>query len=442
MSPSISLLSATSDLAYPHRIESAPWFAAGEQLDGASVCNRVIELASEREWPARPYAVYVHVPFCKSICSFCALYAQALGGTPERRLDEYLSGVLRSLELNPWQGSNRAPTTVHFGGGTPLVLGARRFERLKQGLIDAFGDSPACEWAVETTTSSLDSATIDLLEALCVRRIHLGIQTLDDATRSRLGRQESGQKAIARVMELEARGFHTSVDLILGLDGVSEVMIEEDLSRLYQAGVRMFSICELRERSRAQTLAKQHDAARARRHYAAWQTIWRFMERVGLIPIHCGQFARNHADNLYFTHPARGEDCVAIGPYAHGSVGHVTYGNLLLPEYYQSIRAGELPIAFGADYSAAEQAVCALERKLLAHGVLCGELSDLLNTFPNCFEDVLETWIAKGLLQAATGEQGFTVTMSGSWFVGNMIADVRALAEYVSPTDTQMTAVT
>lgn len=414
---------------YARRLETGPWFTVGEKLDGLAAHQRVLDVRHARGDARRPYSVYVHVPFCASICSFCALYTQGVNANAHERLGEYLDAVLRSLEYSPWYGSAEPPTTVHFGGGTPLHIGLTRFERLVRSLRDAFGTSVTCEWAVETTTSSLDAATVDLLEVLAFRRVHLGIQTLDDAIRRRVGRRESGEAAVERIMDLEARGFLTSVDLILGLDGVDELIVERDLQHLYEAGVRMFSICELRERSRAAFLAAGDDRVRAERHYALWRTIWNFMERAGLIPIHAGQFARGPQDNLYFTHPARGEDCVAIGPYAHGSAGHVSYGNLLLPDYYLAIRQGLAPIAMGVDYGAGERVVCALERELLTHRVSDTVLCDVLDTYADSFQHVLDGWLAEDLLREVDGGGELALTAGGSWFVGNMIADARGLAE-------------
>lgn len=418
---------------YARRLEAGPWFSVGEPLDGPAAVQRVLAVRGRPGGAARPYAVYVHVPFCVSICSFCALYTYGVGPYADDRFDAYTNAVLRSLERNPWTGGAEPPTTVHFGGGTPLILGNARFERIVRALRGAFGSSPACEWAVETTTSSLDPATVDALEALAIRRIHLGIQTLHDPARARAGRKESGAMAVARLMALQERGFLTSVDLILGLAGVSEAALLADLRRLYQAGVRMFSICELRERGRSARKASAADPELARRHYALWQTIWRFMEAAGLSPIHIGQFAPSQADNLYFTHPARGEDCVAIGPYAHGSAAEVTYGNQLLPDYYEAVRAGTVPIAMGVDYQAGEQVVCALERELLTHQVSRTALDEMLAAYPDRFEPTLEEWLRNGLLAEARGRSGFALTMSGSWFVGNMIAEARGLAEAPSP---------
>jgi oxygen-independent coproporphyrinogen-3 oxidase len=416
-------------MAYPIRLEAGPWFTAGEQLDGPTAHERVLAVRNKTVDRHRPYAVYVHVPFCSSICSFCALYTFGAGPNSGYRFDEYTDVVLRSLEHNPWYGSVEAPTTVHFGGGTPLSLGVKRFARLVRGLVDAFGTSQACEWAVETTTSSLDAEAVDALEALQFHRIHLGVQTLNDATRTRIGRRESGAKALQRIATLEERGFLTSADLILGLAGVDEAIVENDLRRLYEAGTRMFSICELRERGRQVIPIGLSGPESAARTYTLWRTVWKFMEEVGLIPIHVGQFARSQTDNLYYTHPARGEDCVAIGPYAHGSAEEVSYGNRLLPEYYEAVRAGVSPIAMGVDHSTGEQALCTLERELLTHRISQSALGKVSDLYLNRFESILDSWFANGLIREADREAGFALTVSGSWFVGNMILEARAMAE-------------
>ena len=214
---------------------------------------------------------------------------------------------------------------------------------------EQFGSSDGCEWAIETTTTSMDEERVTALAALGFQRIHLGIQTLDDATRARIGRNETGARAVERIQSLEAQGFFTSVDLIVGFSGVDAAVVADDLRRLYDAGVRMFSICELRERGKPRLGVKDEDD-KALKNYAVWKLIWDFMGEVDLAPIHLGQFGRRQADNLYFTHPARGEDCVAIGPYSHGCAGDVYYGNRLLPDYYAAIREGRTPINAGVVY--------------------------------------------------------------------------------------------
>jgi oxygen-independent coproporphyrinogen-3 oxidase len=413
-------------LAYSQRVEAGPWFTAGRRLLASEVEERLAR-SRPRGRAEPPYCVYVHVPFCASICGFCALYTRAVAPGEDDLLDEYLDLVVRSIESHPWNSPDRPPTTVHFGGGTPLFLGMPRFARLVRALVSAFGTSPACEWAVETTTSSVSEGTLEQLQALGFQRIHLGIQTLDDDTRARIGRQETGAKALERIRSIEERGIFSSVDLIIGFDGVGTSVVETDLQRLYDAGVRMFSICELRERGKPR-LGIKDPAEKLDGTYRIWRKIWEFMDEKGLAPIHLGQFGRTQADNLYFTHPARGEDCVAIGPYSHGSFGDVYYGNCLTPAFYEAVRAGNAPIEQGVEYAEDARVIRALERALLAHRVSEGLIDETLAAYPGDFPEVLDYWLRKELLIEST-EGSFVHSLDGSWFVGNMVAEARSMLD-------------
>src|SRR5262245_5098480 len=112
-------------LPYAQRTESSPWFSVGEQLDGAAAYERV--KAVHHFDRSHAYCLYLHVPCCETVCTFCALYTFGVGRNAEDTFDRYLDSVLRSLDDNPWAGSAQAPTTVHFGGGTPLSIGTDRF---------------------------------------------------------------------------------------------------------------------------------------------------------------------------------------------------------------------------------------------------------------------------------------------------------------------------
>lgn len=413
-------------LAYSQRVEAGPWFTVGEPLGGDEVHQRLLANRPQ-EGAGRPYCVYVHVPFCSSICRFCALYTRAVAPGADDVLDEYLDLVLRSIASHAWNQTGRPPTTVHFGGGTPLFLGMPRFATLVRALIDAFGTSPACEWAVETTTSSLSDATLEELGSLGFQRVHLGIQTLDDSTRVRIGRQETGAKALERIRSVEERGISSSADLLIGFDGVNASVVETDLHRIYEAGVRMFSICELRERGTPR-LGIKDPGAKLHGNYVIWRMIWEFMAEKGLAPIHLGQFGRAQADNLYFTHPARGEDCVAIGPYAHGSAADVYYGNCLTPEFYAAIRSGRPSIGLGVEYGDEARVIRALEQTLLTHQVPRHVIDRTFDAYPKDFPPILESWLRNRLL-LETSDGSFVHSLDGSWFVGNMISDARSMLD-------------
>lgn len=413
---------------YSRRLETGPWFSAGNPLDARGVAERLQSAREDPETCERPYCVYVHVPYCSSICSFCALYTRAVSPDADAVFDAYLDAVSRSLAAHPWRGRPTSPTTVHFGGGTPLMLGPSRFGRLVNTIAEAFGSTTTCEWAVETTTSSLEPDMLDALAHSGVRRIHVGIQTLDDATRQRVGRHESGAKALDRLCELQARGFFASVDLIVGFDGLGLDVIEDDLRRLYDVGVRMFSICELRERGTVR-LGMADEQARLMRLRDAWRAIWAFMEGAGLKPIHLGQFGRSQDDNRYFTHPARGEDCLAVGPYAHGCAGDVSYGNLLLPDYFRAVEEGRLPVESAVEYGCEAAVIRGLERDLLAHRVPRETVAQVIDVHANGFTALFDRWTERGLVEWSDEDAVWAPSVDGSWFIGNMITEARGLLD-------------
>jgi oxygen-independent coproporphyrinogen-3 oxidase len=399
-----------------------PWFQAGRQLDSSEI-HSYLELAPDK---GRAYCVYVHVPFCPSRCSYCALYTFAVTRNQRRVLDEYLGLVRKAVMTYPGSYSESSPTTIHFGGGTPLFLGVDRFADLTRTLRRKFCCSSQCEWAMETSTSAMNCETVPVLKDLGFRRIHLGIQTLNNDLRRRIGRRESGEAALEKILFLIQEGFSLSVDLIIGFDDQTESILQFDLERLYQAGIRMFSICALRNLRPDST----NDTVE-KRGFILWSLLWDFMQAHGLKPIHLGQFGRSFQDNLYYTHPARSEDCVAIGPYAHGSAKHLVYGNKLLPHYYHAIREGSPPFKFGVLYDPVAEDLLSLERELLAHRVCWSTVEELLLLFRRDFESLWKQWIAKGLLLPEDDGAHFRPSKIGSWYVGNMVLELRALANAV-----------
>ncbi|MFQ5605716.1 MAG: radical SAM protein, partial [bacterium] len=412
--------------AFEQRIEVGPWLEVGHRLDGESAKQILYDNAWHGNPSDRPYCLYVHVPFCTSRCSYCTLYTRAVTANQTETFDEYLWHVEKAVANHPAVPSARPPSTVHFGGGTPLTIGMQRFTKLIAVLRAFFGDSRKCEWAMETTTSSLDQVVMEQLKSQGIDRIHLGIQTLDDEIRRQIKRRESADTAIQKIRQLHASGFLTSVDLIIGFENQTEDTVQSDLEQLYAAGIRMFSICELRHFNIKKEAATDKQMQAKNRRF--WQLIWRFMDEHRLLPIHIGQFGRSYEDNLYFTHPVRGEDCVAIGPYAHGCAGRLYYSNKLLPAYYKAIQADESPIEFAVIYNEDIQTIRQLESELLAHRIAAATIAALAARWPDIWPGILENWFEQQLLQSSSEKDYFGLSCNGSWFVGNMIAEIRQLA--------------
>jgi coproporphyrinogen III oxidase-like Fe-S oxidoreductase len=412
---------------FAERLESGPWLSAGEMYRG-TVAEDVFRSAANDESEAdHPYCIYVHIPFCLSRCSYCALYTIEVKDGREEIFDAFLARFVRSLDVHPQRNRLPPPVTVHFGGGTPLSLGIPRFLRLREAVRDAFGDAPSCEWAVESTTSALDESASGALYAAGFRRLHLGVQTLEDKVRRRIGRREPGKAVLDKIRRLISMGFNVSADLILGFDNFSGSMLERDLKKLFASGIRMFSICELRVLTRKPADAPAR-LAESERNRALWSRVWDFMREHGLRPIHGGQFGTSDRDNLFYTHPARREHCVALGPYAHGSARNLMYGNLLLPEYLEAAREGRPGVDYAVVYPETFQRLRDLESDLLAHRIRRDTVDRAIEVWGQWLGALWEAWLLHGLV-VPVDDTDFVLSRDGSWFVGNMIRQAREQSE-------------
>ena len=111
--------------------------------------------------------LYVHFPFCRTKCSYCALYSRPGVGAEERA--EYVRRLAERI------GKGNAFSTVYFGGGSPALCDLRP-------AFDALAVGPDAEFTVELHPLDVTDATLATLKAGGVNRISMGVQSLDDAT--------------------------------------------------------------------------------------------------------------------------------------------------------------------------------------------------------------------------------------------------------------------
>jgi coproporphyrinogen III oxidase-like Fe-S oxidoreductase len=170
-----------------------PYGIADRQLPMPVWVRRPFTEGGEQAWqslsrdvpaidPTRAFCIYIHVPFCADRCHFCDCYSFRLGSHRERHVLGYLDLLAREMELWSRLGTlaRRPVSTVHFGGGTPTVLGEKALERLVGLCREHFASGPETEWALESTVSELPADMLALLEELGFTRLHVGVQTLHD----------------------------------------------------------------------------------------------------------------------------------------------------------------------------------------------------------------------------------------------------------------------
>jgi coproporphyrinogen III oxidase-like Fe-S oxidoreductase len=260
--------------------------------------------------PARPFCIYIHLPFCSRRCSFCDCYSFRLQRHRARHIEAYLA--LLTQEMRLWGQldtlARRPVSTVHLGGGTPTFLGAAAFRRLTQNCREQFNTDPQTEWALESTTAELTDEMFSVLADLRFTRLHLGLQSLEDPVRRLINRQESTVVVLEKIARAVKMGWVVSVDLIFGLPGQTLAGLLADIHTLALAGVDGFSLYELQLSSRNRQFAEMYGLTSRNRltDYFLFQAAARLLAALGYRKTLFNHFARERDTNLYFTFPARG----------------------------------------------------------------------------------------------------------------------------------------
>ena len=165
--------------------------------------------------------LYIHVPFCRAKCRYCAFYSVPLD---MGELERYLDALLR--ELRHWGRVLDHPPleTVYLGGGTPSLLPDWALSRLLPEIGRQFALDPALEWTFEANPdSALDERYLARLLKGGVNRLSLGLQSLADDDLRLLGRPHDAARAVAAYGLARRAGFkNIGLDVIWGLPGQRE----------------------------------------------------------------------------------------------------------------------------------------------------------------------------------------------------------------------------
>ncbi|ARM92179.1 coproporphyrinogen III oxidase 3 (plasmid) [Rhizobium sp. CIAT894] len=164
-----------------------------------------------------PVSVYLHVPFCRSMCWYCGCHTTIT--RQDAPVVEYLDVMSQEIELVSFAAGNDVPVkNVHFGGGTPTIMKPQEFTALMAKLRSAFAFEVDASVAVEIDPRTLAASMIEVLGENGVDRASLGVQSFDPIVQAAINRMQSFEQTEAAVAGLRSAGV-TSInfDLIYGL---------------------------------------------------------------------------------------------------------------------------------------------------------------------------------------------------------------------------------
>jgi oxygen-independent coproporphyrinogen-3 oxidase len=185
---------------------------------------------------AQPLSLYVHLPFCASLCYFCA--CNKIVTRHHDRADDYLRYLAREVDLQVAQlGRGALVSQLHLGGGTPTFLDDAGLARLMDMLRSAFVLAPDGEYSIEIDPRTIDEARLEKLAGMGFNRLSFGVQDFDPAVQKAVHRIQPAAQVFDLMAAARRLGFASAnVDLIYGLPKQTSASFDRTLAQ----------ICELR----------------------------------------------------------------------------------------------------------------------------------------------------------------------------------------------------
>ena len=203
--------------------------------------------------------IYIHVPFCSKICSFCNMRR-----TLQKPIDTYHELIIGEIEAYSRLAKVRQMKfdAIYFGGGTPTTLSVDALRSILKALKKNFNLTDEVEITIETTVTELTDDKLVMFKEEGVNRFSVGVQTFNDKGRAQMNRVGSGEAAYAKLKQIKDMGFKTlSMDVIYNYPGQTEEDLLEDLQKIVELdldGFSMYSLINMKEThiDEAQSLAQ------------------------------------------------------------------------------------------------------------------------------------------------------------------------------------------
>jgi len=333
----------------------------------------------------RPLSLYFHIPFCDTVCFYCACNKIA---TKDRSLaPPYLERLQREIALQAGLFDHgRLVEQLHWGGGTPTFLSHEQMARLMEETRRSFtlADDAVGEYSIEIDPREADAATVTLLRRIGFNRMSLGVQDFEPRVQASVNRIQSEAETLEVLEAARAQGFRSiSVDLIYGLPFQTVESFLRTLGRVVAFApdrLSVFNYAHLPERFKPQRRINAADLPAPGVKLDILQSSIQFLTESGYVYIGMDHFARpddelaqaQQAGTLYrnFQGYSTHADCDLIG-LGVTSIGKVdnTYGQnrRALEEYYADIDSGRLPVFRGIELSRDDQIRRDVITRLICH---------------------------------------------------------------------------
>ena len=383
-----------------------------------------------------PISVYIHIPFCESLCYYCA--CNKVITKHHDRAVEYLRYLEKEIDLHIARiGRGQPVGQLHLGGGSPTFLSDAQLTGLMRLLHENFRFTKSAEISIEVDPRTVDASRIAAIAAMGFNRLSFGVQDFDAAVQKAVHRVQDTAQVFALVAAARKHGMQSvNVDLIYGLPLQSPQSFDrtlEQVARLRPDRIALYAYAHLPTRFKPQRRIDAMQLPGAADKVSMLSRSLAALAAAGYVYVGMDHFALRH-DPLavakrqgrlhrnfqgYSTQP----DCdlIALGVSSIGSVGASYSQNAkTLDEYYDLLNHERLPVVRGLALSRDDLLRRSVIMALMCQGAVHFEsvaIAHLVDFRPYFASELqaLEPLQAQGLVEVDAAL--FQVTALGWYFV-------------------------
>lgn len=266
--------------------------------------------------------IYLHIPFCRQKCIYCAFYSVALLKYKKNYLDALHAEIDATLDYLP----SRKTDTLYMGGGTPTLLSISDIESIVMHLDRKYQLSQSLEFTIEANPEQLTVSYLKDLLSLGINRISIGVQSFNDECLQFLGRKHSADEAQEAICMAANAGFdNISIDLIYGINSRKEGEWESDLRKAIDLPVRHLSCYALTEEENTRLWRKiqRHELPHPDEDLACreFKQLLQLSREGGFEQYEISNFARQNRISIHNNNYWNRQPYLGLGPSAHSFNG-------------------------------------------------------------------------------------------------------------------------
>ncbi len=338
---------------------------------------------SNNEMIPKPLSLYVHIPFCDTICYYCA--CNKIITKNHSLSDEYLDLLETELGmLSPLFDPDREIEQLHLGGGTPTFLNDEEMMQLMALIEDHFRIAPDCEMSIEIDPRKVTDQSLRTLTNIGFNRMSLGVQDFDERVQRAVNRVQSYEMVRDRLQAAREYGVQSvNMDLIYGLPFQSVETFGRTLDKVIELRpdrLSIFNYAHLPERFKPQRRINAEDLPSPAEKLDIFQLTLARLQEAGYVYIGMDHFALE-SDSMvkaqqegtlqrnfqgYSTHADT--DLVAIGVSSIASIGDSYSQNSSdMESYRELLQSGQLPVVRGLQLSDEDRLRKQVINQLICH---------------------------------------------------------------------------